>query len=672
MIKIALAGHPNCGKTTVFNALTGGHQHVGNYSGVTVERFTGTCRIGTEEVEITDLPGTYSLCANSADEAVVQQTLLKESFDVILNVVDSSSMTRNFYLTSQLFNMGIPMVLVLNMIDEAEAKGIVIDTARLSALTGCPVVKTVGRTGRGLAELKQAIAQALETRPIPRYPDWQHQGDDHLRETVQALAKRIAGQPTGFAAQPRAEWFAVKLLERDKSVGRSLFRHIPGLRDEVRQRIAHLEHVEGESADAIITNFRYGIINSLLRECLTTKTPLRQDVTSLIDRVVTHRIWGLPIFFLMMYLMFTLTFVASEPLMALLERFFDGVSGVIGRVWPIRVWPDLRSLVLDGVIGGVCGVLVFLPNILMLFLCLSLIEGTGYMARAAFIMDRAMRAVGLHGKSFIPLLIGFGCSVPALMATRTIESRRDRFATMFIAPLMSCGARLPIYTLLISAFFAPVWRAPMMLSIYFIGVLAALAIAAIMRKTVFKGETSLFILELPPYRLPTFRSVLIHIWDRASLYLQKAGTLILAASVIFWIATTYPKTGHPEDTVSGRVGRLLEPVMRPLGFDANISAALIGAFAAKEVFVSQMAILAKVDEDETDERPLREVLASRYTPLQGYVLMLFCLMATPCVATFATMRKETGSWAWAIAQQVVLTLFAYLVCALVYQVGSLF
>jgi ferrous iron transport protein B len=418
----------------------------------------------------------------------------------------------------------------------------------------------------------------------------------------------------------------------------------------------------------VVADFRYGLINALAHTCQKQKAPPRQDVTRVIDSVATHRVWGIPIFLLLMYGMFWFTFTASLPMMELLEYAFKALRGFAGGLWPADAVPWLKSLVIDGILGGVCQVLVFLPNILTLFLCLALIEGTGYMARAAFIMDRAMRAVGLHGKSFIPLLIGFGCTVPAVMATRTIESRRDRMTTLFIAPLMSCGAKLPTYTLIVAAFFPALWQAPAMLSVYLIGVLAALAIAFIMRKTVFKGDTSLFILEMPPYRLPTLRSIVIHVWERARHYLQKAGTIILAASVIFWFATTYPNTGDPADTVSGRVGHVLEPVMRPIGFDWQISTALVGAFAAKEIFLSSLAILTAV---ESDGGSLRESLKGRYTPLQGYVLMLFCLIATPCVATFAVVRKETGTWLWPLAQQLALTLLAYAVCFAVYRAGLL-
>jgi ferrous iron transport protein B len=666
-MKIAIVGQPNCGKTTLFNALTGGRQHVGNYSGVTVERHTGVCSWQGVDLEMTDLPGAQSLTASSADEAIVQTTLLGERFDLIVNVIDSTQLTRSLYLTVQLFNLGFPVILVLNMADEAEAKGILINVEQLVALSGCPVVQTVGRSGKGIEALKTAILSILKRPSEPRIPDWKYHGDEHMRKAVGKLVETLASEEPFFASAPSPEWMAVKLLEKDPAVMESVFKRLPDFAAVVNQQMTKLEEAQGEPAEEVIADFRYGIINALVRACQRQAAPSREDITRQIDRIVTHRIWGLPIFFLIMYGMFLLTFIASEPLMNLLENGFSLLGKFLGSFWPENSLPEMRSLLLDGVLGGVCSVLVFLPNILMLFLCLALIEGTGYMSRAAFIMDRAMRAVGLQGKSFIPLLIGFGCSVPAIMATRTIESRRDRMATLFIVPLMSCGAKLPIYSLVISAFFPPVWRAPALLSVYLIGVLAGLAIAALMRKTVFKGDSSLFILELPPYRLPTFKSVFIHLWERAQLYIYKAGTIILAASVIFWIATTYPKTGRPEDTVSGRVGYVLEPVMRHIGFDWQISSALVGAFAAKEIFVSQLAILAAVEGD----KPLRQVLQERYTPLQGYVLMLFCLMATPCVATFATVRKETNSWGWAFAQQAAMTLLAYIVCFVVYQVGCL-
>jgi len=666
-ISVALVGQPNCGKTTIFNALTGGKQHVGNYSGVTVERHTGFCAWEDTEIEMTDLPGAHSLTATSVDETIVQKTLLGERFDVLVNVIDSTQLTRSLYLSVQLLNLGFPVVLALNMSDEAEAKGILIDVQKLTELTGCPVVQTVGRLGKGMDELRAAILKRLETPVAHKIPDWNYHGDEHIRRAVAKLKELLLPEVPFFPSSPSPEWMAVKLLERDTTVTEVILQQLPGLKSILEQQIERVEVAQGESSEVVVADFRYGIINALVQACQRQAPPSREDVTRQVDRVVTHRIWGLPIFFLIMYAMFALTFVASEPLMNLLEVAFGALSKLLGGWWPETSFPELRSLALDGVLGGVCGVLVFLPNIVILFLCLALIEGTGYMARAAFIMDRAMRAVGLQGKSFIPLLIGFGCSVPAIMATRMIESRRDRFATLFIVPLMSCGAKLPIYSLVIAAFFPPVWRAPALLSVYLIGVLAALAVAFIMRKTVFKGESSLFILELPPYRLPTLRSIGIHLWERAQLYIYKAGTIILVASIIFWAATTYPKTGHPEDTVSGRVGYVLEPAMRHIGFDWHISSALVGAFAAKEVFVSQLAILAAVD----GEKPLRQFLQERYTPLQGYVLMIFCLMATPCVATFAAVRKETNSWGWAFAQQGAMTFLAYCVCFVIYQLGCL-
>ena len=670
MIKLAILGQPNCGKTTLFNALTGAHQHVGNYSGVTVERHIGMLALPDgARVEVTDLPGTYSLCVNSADEAVVQRTLLDERFDLLVNVIDSSQLVRNLYLSIQLMNLGFPVLLVLNMADEATAKGIHIDTKRLSAMTGCPVVKTVGRTGKGIENLKKAIAEALAMPAHARIPDWAHQGDEHLRHAVMTLAAEIKGKPPAFASAPRPEWIAVKLLEKDAFVSDAYLAQDAELQQMAQAHIERLESAEGEQTDVVIADFRYGVINALASECQRLKAPLRQDVTLVIDRVATHRVWGLPLFFLLMCGMFWFTFAASQPMMAALERGFEIARAFLLSRWPAEAIPWLRSLVTDGILSGVCGVLVFLPNILTLYLCLALIEGTGYMARAAFIMDRAMRVIGLHGKSFIPLLTGFGCSVPAIMATRTLESRRDRIITLFIVPLMSCSARLPVYILIISAFFPSAWQAALAgLSVYLVGVLAAFAIAAIMSKTLFKGEASDFILEMPPYRLPTFRSIVIHMWDRARLFLQKAGTIILAISVVFWVATTYPKTGDLADTVSGRIGCFLEPAMKQIGFDWQISTALVGAMAAKEALVSQLAIVTSA---ESDGATLREVLATRYSPLQGYVLMLFCLIATPCIATFAVVKRETGSWLWAFAQQIALTLLAYGVCFIVYQTGVL-
>jgi len=667
-IKLALVGSPNCGKTTLFNALTGGHQHVGNYSGVTVERHVGTILL-PEPVEITDLPGTYSLCAVSEDEAVVQRTLLNERFDLLVNVIDSARLNRNLYLTLQLFTFRLPVLLVLNMTDEADASGLTIDAQKLARLTGLPVVKTNGRTGKGIPELKEAIKAALREKKTAALPDWKHQGDDHLRTCITELAAKIKALPNPFKADVAPEWVAIKLLEDDPHVAG----YFPDLVRVAAQQRALLEQAEGDSADVVIADFRRGITNALTRDCQALPPVSRNDRTAMIDRVLTHRVWGLPLFFAFMYAMFSLTFTLGEPLMGGLEFLFAHLRGPFEAMVPAAAPEWVGALLIGGIYDGVCGVLVFLPNILILFLCLSLIEATGYMARAAFIMDRAMRTVGLHGKSFIPLLVGFGCTVPAIMATRTIESRRDRLITQFIAPLMSCGARLPVYTLVIAALFPLAYQGAVMFSVYFIGVLAALAIAAIVSRTAFPDDGSAFILELPPYRLPTLRSTFIHMWGRAAMYLRKAGTLILGASILLWFASEYPKgvdgRGEERKPLSVQIGEFMEPAMRQIGFDRDISIALVGAFAAKEVVVTQLAIATRTEEDEASgNKSLREILAKRYTPLQGYLLMLFVLIATPCVATFAAMKKETGGWFWAIAQQVTLTVLAYGICFVLWHI----
>jgi len=712
VLTVALAGNPNSGKTTVFNSITGARQHVANYPGVTVETKHGQVRAAGRTLRVVDLPGTYSLTARSVEEIIARNFIIDESPDVVVDIVDASNLERNLYLATQLLELGVPMVLAFNMYDVAASHGFHIDVRRLSDLLGVPIVPTVGHKGEGISELLQAAAQAGSEHEsavaAQHYPDYGSEIEPHVRE----LTKNIVTE----CGQPRhARWYAVKLIENDPETIKRLSALCPqalesicAMADRIR---THLRRIFGESAEIILAERRYGFISGACSEALRRTVESRRILSDSIDAVLTNRWLGFPIFAALMYLVFQLTFTIGEVPMGWLESGFDWLSGAVGRMWAEGSGGPLRSLLVDGVIGGVGGVLVFLPNILLLFLAIAFLEGTGYMARAAFIMDKLMHKLGLHGKSFIPMLIGFGCSVPAIMGTRTLETRRDRLTTMLVVPLMSCSARLAIYALIIPAFFPASWRAPMLWTIYFIGILLAVGCAKLLRVTVLRGRTVPFVMELPPYRLPTLRGLLIHMWERSWLYLRKAGTIILAVSVVLWALGRWPGlpadraaqfehdraairadaslTEAPQDeriaeinvaqtkealehSLIGRLGKGLELVLRPCGFDWKISTAMIGAFAAKEVFVAQMGIVYSLGE-EADEQsePLRAKLQAAYTPLQGFCIMLFCLISAPCVATIAVTRRESNSWRWALLQLVGLTVLAWTLTTAVYQVGRL-
>ncbi len=702
-VTVALAGNPNSGKTTIFNRLTGARQRVGNYPGVTVEWKEGVRRTPQAELRFVDLPGTYSLTPYSEEELVARDYLLSGKADLVVDVVDASNLERNLYLTTELLELGLPVVVVLNMSDVAVARGLIIDAQKLSRRLGVPVIAAVGRSGQGLDDLLDAVLQIAGRngeRPPPRV-DFGAQVEPRLRRVVAALDGLDGAAPP--AGQRR--WHGVKLLERDHEVLAKLV--AAGLPAATADIAAELDLEGPDTSDITVSRARYAFIAATCEGAVRNGQRRSLDPSDRVDRFAMHPVWGVPIFLALMFVVFNLTFALGEPLMALMEAGVGAVGAWLAAPWPPGSPSPLRSLLVDGVVGGVGGVLVFLPNIVLLFLAIALLEGSGYMARAAFVMDRFMSRVGLHGKSFIPLLIGFGCTVPAIMATRTLETRRDRLITMLVLPLMSCGARLPIYALIIPAFFPPRWQGPVLWALYVTGIVLALAGARLLRRSLFRGETTPFLMELPPYRMPTALSLLAQMWTRAWLYLKKAGTVILGVSIILWALTSYPKppagwtppaaspsanqTAHPAAgadlgahlladaeaaaamaySVAGRVGRALEPVLAPMGFDWRIGTALIGAFAAKEVFVAQMGIVFAVGSADETSEALREQLRGHYPPLVGFGIMLFCLVATPCMATVAVTRQESGSWRWAFLQFWGLTVLAWILTALVYQVGRL-
>lgn len=692
-IVAALAGNPNSGKTSIFNMLTGARQHVANYPGVTVEKKQGLCRHGEYEITVVDLPGTYSLTAYSTEELVARNFIIEDRPDVVVDVIDASNIERNLYLATQLIEMNAPLVLAFNMSDIAEQRGLRFDIEQLSTLLGAPIVQTVGSKAKGKAELLDAVVRTAAQKK-ERHPFMVHYGDE-IEEELDKIQRLLNEKETAPAQKCGPRWLALKLIEQDTDLAEKV--RSSEVAGAVRTSIEHLRSIFKEEPEIIIADRRYGFISGACQETIRSTVESRHSASDMIDAVVINRILGLPIFLVLMYVVFFLTFKIGQYPMGWLELFFGWAGGAIGGFWPAGSESWVRSLLVDGVIGGVGGVIVFLPNILLLFCAIALLEDSGYMARAAFIMDRIMHKIGLHGKSFIPMLIGFGCSVPAIMATRILENRRNRLTTIMVIPLFSCGARLTIYMLIIPAFFADKvllnagiftirTQALMLWLIYLIGIVLAVICAKVLRLTLFRGETTPFVMELPPYRMPTLKSILIHIWQRGWMYLRKAGTIILGISIVLWVAMSYPKApasslaglegqqarqAQLKYSAVGRLGQAIEPVLKPIGFDWKIGTALIGATAAKEVFVSQLEIVYAVESGEEGSQGLREQLQADYTPLTGFCIMLFCLIASPCVATVAMTRQETNSWAWAIFQYFALTALAYLITFIVFQIGSL-
>ncbi|MGV8057582.1 MAG: ferrous iron transport protein B [Smithellaceae bacterium] len=702
---IAVAGNPNAGKSTLINALAGARLHVGNWPGVTVEKKSAEFNYQGRSVTLIDLPGTYSLSPYTQEEVITRNYLVREKPDVIINVVDATNLERNLYFTLQLLELEIPLVLALNMYDEARQKGLRIDADKMESILGCAVIPTVATKHEGIERLiETAIAFADVT-------DRKVRGVIHYGEDVEVAIRAVLADLQEYSQKNLGSlperWLALKLIEGDELVLKEsgVSADAPFLLKATR----HLRQAHGKDIEALMADERYGLAAGLTREALQKPETRKRELTERIDAVVLNRFFGMPIFLALMYLVFFLTFTLGAPPMSWIEKFFGWSGGLIGGLWPEGSESLLKSLLVDGIIGGVGGVIVFLPNILLLFLAIAILEDSGYMARVAFIVDRLMHKIGLHGKSFIPMLIGFGCSVPAIMATRTLENRRDRLTTMLVTPLMSCGARLPIYLLIIPAFFPQAWHAPMLWIIYLIGILLAVITAKLLRSTIFKGESVPFVMELPPYRMPTPQGVLIHMWERGWLYLKKAGTIILGISILMWAMTTFPglpdsdaarfakerqtvqagNAGKEEKdgrlasidnqageealrySIAGHIGQAIEPILAPIGFDWKIGTALIGALAAKEVFVAQMGIIYSVGKANEESATLREKLTSTYTPLIGFCIMLFCLITAPCMATIAVTGRESGSWKWAMLQLGGLTLLAYALTFIVFQTGSL-
>lgn len=711
-INVAFVGNPNCGKTSLFNIASGSHEHVGNYSGVTVDAKEGYFDFQGYHFRIVDLPGTYSLSAFSPEEIYVRRHIIDETPDIIINVVDSSNLERNLYLTTQLIDMNVRMVIALNMYDELEASGNTLDYVKLGQLFGIPMLPTVGRTGKGIDELFHLIINVYEggdfldqkgkvyAEILDDLRNWHqeyvpdHGFGSHKEEGERPrgfyrhihinhgpeLERSIEEVKRGISANENirhkysTRFLSIKLLENDKDLEK-IVQELPNGEDilEVRDREEQrLRNSINEDSEQAITDAKYGFVAGALKETFVDNHQDTEYTTRVIDSIVTHRIWGYPIFFLFMYLMFQGTFVLGEYPMQAIEWTVDMIGHLIRN--NMSEGP-LKDMLVDGIVGGVGGVIVFLPNILLLYFCISLMEDSGYMARAAFIMDKIMHKMGLHGKSFIPLIMGFGCNVPAIMASRTIENRKSRLITMLINPLMSCSARLPIYLLLVGTFF-PNNASLILLSIYAIGILLAVIMARLFTRFLVKGDDTPFVMELPPYRMPTAKSLFRHTWEKGAQYLRKMGGIIMLASIVIWALGYYPDHNayetvaeQQENSYIGQIGRAIEPVIEPLGFDWKLGIGLLAGVGAKELVVSTLGVLYTNDA-EIDTVSLGGRIP--ITPLAAFCYMVFVLIYFPCIATLVAIKQESGSWKWALFAAAYTTLLAWGMSYGIYQIGGMF
>jgi ferrous iron transport protein B len=685
---IALAGNPNSGKTTLFNAFTKLRQKVGNYPGVTVEKKSGTLVLAKDRVvNVIDLPGTYSLAVRSPDEQVARDVILGRAPDtakpdVVICVVDAGNLERNLYLVTQIQDLGVPIIIALNMMDELERQGREIDIDKLSKRLGVPIVPTIANQSKGIDELKVLIAQGVDAnykRQWRMAPDLEDEVEHLVRLLMthekmthneafsealifMSLGSKLKNDPK---ANPTKRFYRAELINQINMV-----------QDRLRTK--------GLRARTAAIEARYDWIKSILKDCIKDKNKKGPDMTERIDAVLTHRVFGWLFFLGIMAFMFYMIFTIATYPMDWIDAGFSKLGDFVTSVLPAG---DLRDLVVDGMIAGVGGVVIFLPQILILFFFIGLLQDTGYMARAAFIMDRLMNKVGLHGKSFIPLLSSFACAIPGIMSARTIENPKDRLVTILVAPLMSCSARLPVYAIMIAVLIPQatgLQKAGIMLSMYMVGIIGACSMAWLFKKTLLRSQKPVFIMELPPYRLPSWKVIVIHMWERSRLFLKRAGTIILAMSVLLWALMSYPK--HPgleggeavKQSFAGQMGTAVEPIIKPLGYDWRIGIGLIGSFAAREVFVSTMNIVFNLSKD-TEEDTLREAFQKAswpdgrrlFTPLVCLSLMIFYVFALQCVSTIAVVYRETNSWQWPLFQFIYMAGLAYLMSFLVFQIGKL-
>ena len=711
-INVALVGNPNCGKTSLFNFASGAHEHVGNYSGVTVDAKEGVFKQNGYTFRIVDLPGTYSLSAYTPEELYVRKHLNEnQQPDIVINVIDASNLERNLYLTTQLIDMDVQMVIALNMYDELEKAGNKFDYESLARMIGCPIVPTISKTGFGIEELFNRVIKVYEEEdPVVRHIHINY--GDILEKGIANIKRSIHKVDSNMPKSISRRYLSIKLLENDQEI-ESQIRKFPDGEQIIQERnrnAAQIENLLQEDCETALTDARYGFISGALRETFEQNKIKEATSTQIIDLFVTHKVLGFPIFLLFMWIMFEATFRLGDYPMQGIEWLVEMIGNFVRTH---MAEGPLKDLLVDGIIGGVGGVIVFLPNILILYAFISFMEDSGYMARAAFIMDKIMHKMGLHGKSFIPLVMGFGCNVPAVMATRTIESRNSRMITMLVTPLMSCSARLPVYVLITGALF-PKNASFVLLSLYVTGVILAVILARVFKRAFFNEEDVPFVMELPPYRMPTGKSILLHMWEKAKQYLHKMGGIILVASIIIWFLGYFPREtartadfkqqiasientqispeekakqlqeiehqmamDHQENSYIGRIGQIISPVMEPLGFNWKISVSLLSGMAAKEIVVSTLSVLYTGSDDS--EQALTERLLQEknpdgtdvFTPLVGLSLMLFVLLYFPCIATVTAIVNESHSWKWGAFVILYTCCLAWVVSFFVYQIGNI-
>lgn len=718
VINIALVGNPNSGKTTLFNYASGSRERVGNYSGVTIEAKEAKINHKGYVINIVDLPGTYSITEYTPEELYVRSHLISKKPDIVINVVDASNLERNLFLTTQLIDMNAKVIIALNMYDEMEQKGAKLACNQLGAMLGIPIIPMVAVKGTGVKDLIERIIRVYKNEdPIVKKININY--GESIENAIAKLSVKIKTLGTHQHDYP-VRYLSIKLLEKDKSTI-ALLNNLAGF-NEVEELILKesekLEKEYNEKIETIITNAKYGFIAGALKETYTESKSSEKKKIRNLDDVLTHKIFGFPIFIFFMWLMFQTTFTVGSYPMDWIDAGVGYIGSLVGNIIPEGA---LHDLIVDGIIGGVGGVIIFLPNIIILFFFISLMEDTGYMARVSFIMDKLMHKMGLHGKSFIPLIMGFGCNVPAVMATRTLASKKDRILTMLIVPFMSCSARLPVYVLIISAFFLK-YQGLVLLSIYFIGIVLAVLVSMLFKHTLFRKQEAPFVMELPPYRIPTLKSTLLHMWHKAVQYLRKMGTVILLASILIWALSYYPRninystnydaqieqtsvnskltvdeknaaiekiellkeSERQEKSYIGQMGHFITPVIEPLGFDWKIGVSILTGLAAKEIVVSSMGILyqADIEADETSSNLINKLQQQEhtsgelkgqkvFTPLVAYGFMIFVLIYFPCVAVIAGIRKESD-WKWAFFTMGYTTLIAWLAALGIYQIGSLF
>ena len=689
IINIALVGNPNCGKTSLFNFASGAHERVGNYSGVTVDAKEGRAEYAGYQFNLVDLPGTYSLSAYSPEELYVRKQIIDKTPDVIINVIDASNLERNLYLTTQLVDMNLKIVGALNMFDEFESRGDKLDYDKLGELFGIPLVPTVFRNGRGVDELFNTVISVYEGESLKGKNRQRHVHLNHGKYIEQAIdeIKKEIQKDEQIRYKYSTRFLSIKLLEKDSNI-ENFVKSLPNGEEIIATRDKAAEYIMTETkedSETAIMNAKYGIIHGALHEAGCeegTRTDTYQ-LTHVLDSLITNKYVGFPIFFLFLYIMFEVTFTLGQYPMDWIEAGVNALGGLVKSTMPDG---PLKDMIADGAIAGVGAVIVFLPQILILYFFISFMEDSGYMARAAFIMDKLMHKMGLHGKSFIPLIMGFGCNVPAVMATRTIENRRNRLITILVLPLMSCSARLPIYIMIIGTFFAVEYQSVIMISLYAIGIILAVLMSRIFSKWMIKGDDTPFVMELPPYRFPTAKAIARHTWEKGKQYLKKMGGIILVASVIVWALGYFPHDDglsnqvQKEQSYIGRIGKAIEPVFRPQGFDWKLDVSLVAGIGAKEIVASTMGVLYADDETVADDTAdnsgkygvLRQKMETDgMTPLIAFSYLLFVLIYFPCIATIAAIKGETGSWKWAVFAAGYTTLLAWIVSACVYQTGML-